>query len=173
MRVTKNSFYYVLPFLIFLLIFIFWQRSPANLESGQSVPTFNLPILYHSEKRFTNEDLKGKITLVNFWASWCSACIKEHPVLMWAKEKHNISILGIDYLDNEKTAKLMLKKIGNPYSTIAVDSEGILGNQWDVNMIPQTFLIDTHGKIIYRHIGILSQRELENKILPIIQQTQK
>ena len=168
MRVTKNSFYYLLPFLIFLLIFIFWQRSPMDFTSGRSLPTFNLPILYHSEKRLTNEDLKGKLTLVNFWASWCTACLKEHSVLMWAKEKHNIPIIGIDYLDNEDSAKLMLKKIGNPYTTVAVDSQGVLGELLDVTMIPQTFLIDTHGKIIYRHIGILSQREWENKIMPFI-----
>lgn len=167
MRLNKNSLYYLLPFLIFLLMYIFWQRSASS--AGRSMPTFNLPILYHSEKRLTNEDLKGKVALVNFWASWCSACIKEHSILMWIKENYHIPIFGIDFEDNPDSAKIMLKKFGNPYIVIAFDENGITRESFDIQMIPQTFLIDPHGKIIYRHIGTLDKEDWENKMLPLIE----
>ena len=176
MRVNKNSLYYLLPFLVFLLMFLFWQRSSTHFsstEAGRSMPTFNLPILYHSEKRLTNEDLKGKVVLVNFWASWCSACIKEHPVLMWIKEKDQIPLIGIDFEDNTEYAKNVLKKIGNPYTTIAIDENGVMSEIFGVDMIPQTFLLDAHGKILYRHLGILTQDEWKNKILPLLEQTRQ
>lgn len=178
MRVVQNSLYYLIPFLMILFMVIIWRGWHANqaLSSpmvGKWVPTINLPILYHSGKRLTNQDFKGKVILLNFWASWCPPCHAEHPVLMMIKENDHIPIYGINFGDNPDNAKTMLKKRGNPYTAVGVDEDTITANLFGVTVLPQTFLIDTHGVIRYRYQGILDKRAWENVLLPMVQKIEQ
>lgn len=174
MRFLQNSLYYVLPLLFLLLLFISWQGSSVHLLSysisNKPVPAFNLPTLYHAEKTLTNRDLNGKIVLVNFWASWCSVCPIEHPVLMMIKENYHVPIFGIAVQDNANSAKKVLFQNGNPYELVAVDNDGIMSSDFDVQTVPQTFLVDAHGIIRYRYRGPLSKEVWEQKFLPLIQE---
>ena len=172
MRALKNSLYYLIPLLIFLFLFIYGQKSSVHLlsssDSNESIPTFNLPTLYHPEKTLTNQDLNGKITLINFWASWCSVCRIEHPVLMMIKKNYRTPIFGIDVQDNPGFATKMLNHAGNPYETVGLDSNGVMASDFDVQTVPQTFLVDSHGVVRYRFKGPISKEVWEQKFLPII-----
>lgn len=175
MQLNKNSFCYILPFIILILLLSFcWrnvQSSPATVLpelTGKRVPPFNLPSVLYPGKRFTDKNLRGRIVILNIWASWCSACLAEHSTLMKIKEQYHIPIYGINFKDNIHDARASLKKNGNPYLDVGMDTNGDIATDFGIDGTPETFLIDPHGMIRYRHDGTLDDYTWEYVLLPLI-----
>jgi cytochrome c biogenesis protein CcmG/thiol:disulfide interchange protein DsbE len=140
---------------------------------GKRAPAFELPVLAQPDKRFVPADMKGKVWLLNVWASWCVSCREEHPLLVELSKKKVLPILGLDYKDKDADAKAWLARYGDPYDLSAVDLDGRIGIDYGVYGVPETYLIDAEGVIRYKQIGVLTPAALEQKILPLAKTLQK
>lgn len=123
---------------------------------GQEVPLIELETIFFEE--FENKDLadilkSNKIKIINFWASWCLPCEVEHPILMGLSKKSDFVIIGINYKDTEEGSARFLNEKGNPYDVILIDDEGILGIEMGLTGVPETFVVNQDGIIIYRIVG--------------------
>ncbi len=144
------------------------QQMPSALL-GKPAPQFALQPLYEGEPGFSTEDLTGDgVKLVNVWASWCVPCRAEHPVLE-ALAAQGVTIHGINYKDQGADARNFLNELGNPYALIGADTTGRTIIEWGSFGVPETFIIDANGMIRYRHIGPISERDIERVILPEIE----
>ena len=136
---------------------------------GKPTPAFNLPIVEDLQKTFNSEELKSQVSLVNIWASWCVSCRAEHEVLNYAAQKKGLKIYGINYKDELADARQWLNSRGNPYVKSAFDKDGLLGIDWGVYGVPETFIIDQQGMIRYKHTGPVSINDLNNIIIPCVE----
>lgn len=169
---------YLLPLGIFLglvVIFIYGlQHDPSHVPSpliDKPAPAFNLPTLHNAEKNISIENLKGKVTLINVWASWCAACRIEHPVFVEAvKKDNNLNLYGLNYKDTRPEALNWLNKLGDPYKESAFDETGSIGIDYGVYGVPETFVLDKSGIIRYKHIGPVDQQQLDTIILPLVKE---
>lgn len=141
--------------------------------TGQHVPAFSLPFISNPDKRMTPLTMRGKVSIINIWASWCSACKYEHPLLMRIKRDYGIPIYGILYKDDASNAIKYLSRRGNPYTSIGNDEDGDIGIDFGVYGTPETFVVSPKGEILYRQIGAMDQATWEKVIYPIIQQYEK
>jgi cytochrome c biogenesis protein CcmG/thiol:disulfide interchange protein DsbE len=164
----------LLPLAVFVLLVGFLavglKLDPREVPSpliGRTAPPFELPVLDQPEKRFVPADMRGKVWLLNVWASWCVSCRDEHPVLVDLSKKNVLPILGLNYKDQKDDAKRWLAQFGNPYQLSAVDADGRIGIDYGVYGVPETYLIDTEGVIRYKQIGPLTAAVLEQKVLPM------
>lgn len=151
----------------------YWIMMPMNsapplTEAKVVFPDFTLPSLFNSQQIISPSELKkGNITVINFFASWCGPCKIEHPLLM-ELTRQGVSILGINYQDSEKSAQRFLKEKGNPYKLTAWDKKGTMGMRWGIMSIPQTFVINKKGHILYHRSGRLHPENITNDILPLL-----
>ena len=164
----------LLPLVVFVLLVGFLavglNLNPREVPSpliGRTAPAFELPILDQPEKRFVPADMRGKVWLLNVWASWCVSCRDEHPVLIDLAKKGVLPILGLNYKDKGEEAKRWLAQFGNPYQLSAVDADGRIGIDYGVYGVPETYLIDAEGVIRFKQIGPLTPAVLEQKLLPM------
>ncbi len=134
---------------------------------GKSAPAFKLPILHLESASLEPEQLSGTPWLLNVWASWCVACRDEHQLLLDLASQ-GVVIVGLNYKDDPAQARQWLRNLGNPYLVTAVDNEGSAAIDWGVYGVPETFLIDPSGVIVFKHIGPLSAEVITEKILPLI-----
>lgn len=162
----------LVPFFAFIVLIVLFCRGlaldPRHLPSvqlGKPIPDFTLPGLMNAS--FSSTALKGKISLLNVWASWCMACADEQVVLMQLADK-GISIYGLNYKDNTQNAMQWLQEWGNPYQQIGEDNEGKIAMNLGVYGAPETFLIDQNGIIRYRHVGPLTMGIWEKEFEPLI-----
>ena len=123
---------------------------------GQEVPLIELETIFFEE--FENKDLadilkSNKIKIINFWASWCLPCEVEHPILMGLSKKSDLVIIGINYKDTEEGSARFLNEKGNPYDVVLIDDEGMLGIEMGLTGVPETFVVNQDGIIIYRIVG--------------------
>ena len=133
------------------------------------VPDFDLPPLYEGAPGLSTADLMVPgVKLVNIWASWCVPCRVEHPNITRLAES-GIPVHGLNYKDTEEGAKGFLDELGNPFTLIGTDSSGRAGIEWGVYGVPETFVIDGQGRIVYKHIGPIQGSDIENKILPAVE----
>jgi len=170
---------FLLPFAIFVVVVGFLavglRLNPRELPSplvGRPAPDFSLPQLHDQEKVFSSSDLKGKVWLLNFWASWCGGCKDEHPVLIHLAQSGEVPIYGMDYKDRREEALAWLREWGNPYPVIAVDESGRVGINYGVYGVPETYVIDKAGVIRYKQIGPLDADTVKGKILPLVRELQ-
>ena len=170
----------LLPLVVFVLLVGFLavglNLNPREVPSpliGRTAPAFELPILDQPEKRFVPADMRGKVWLLNVWASWCVSCRDEHPVLIDLAKKGVLPILGLNYKDKGEEAKRWLAQFGNPYQLSAVDADGRIGIDYGVYGVPETYLIDAEGVIRFKQIGPLTAAVLEQKVLPLAQALKK
>lgn len=170
---------YLLPVILFFILtsflFVGLYRDPTEVSSplvGKPVPQFSLPRLDNSEALFSEREFLGKVSLLNVWASWCVACLEEHPVLSELANRNAIIIYGLNYKDDVTKAHQYLVEHGNPYLANAVDAFGRVGIEWGVYGVPETFVVDKKGVIRYKHIGVVTQQDVEEKLLPLIGQLQ-
>lgn len=157
----------LLPALAFgLLAAIFLLRIDQSLDSGGNIsklpsaligkpaPTIALPPLDGlSLPGLDPATLKGKVTLVNVFASWCAPCRDEHPELIELAKRKDIQLIGLNYKDRDENARRFLGTLGNPYSAVGVDASGRAGVEWGVYGVPETFVIAPDGTIAYKHVG--------------------
>ena len=156
--------------------FFLWKGlsiNPKELPSaliGKPVPQFELPWLEKPGQALTQEALKGRVSLLNVWATWCPSCRTEHPFLMELAHRRNIPIYGVDYKDEAEAAKRWLSELGNPYVANIIDEEGSLGFDLGVYGAPETYIIDKKGIIRYRFAGPLTDAIWQRDLLPVFQQ---
>jgi len=170
---------FILPLLLFLglatAFFAGLDRDPHFVPSaliGKPVPEFALPALLDDRPGLTTADLKGGVTLVSVFASWCVPCRLEHPLLM-RLAKDGVEVDGIDYKDKTEDAQLWLTDLGDPYRRIGADVAGAVGIDWGVYGVPETFVIDRNGIIRFKQIGPLSADVIHDTIMPLVSQLSK
>lgn len=164
---------YLLPVLalagLAVLFAVGLRNDPREVPSpliGKPAPAFDLALLDGSA-RLSADSLRGQPLLVNFWASWCPPCLVEHPLLM-RLAREGVQIVGLDYKDDAAAARAWLTRHGNPYLTVATDPEGQAGLDWGVYGVPETFVLDAAGTIVYKHIGPLTDEAWRERIQPLL-----
>lgn len=172
-----------LPLLLFgalALVFLFrlFAGDPSKLPSaliGKPAPILALPAvegLKDGEKPipgFSGADLaSGQLTLVNVFASWCAPCHQEHPFLMDLAKDKRFRILGINQKDRPENAQRFLTRLGNPYAAVGADPDGRASIEWGVYGVPETFLVDGKGVILFKHVGPLTLESIRDKLEPAI-----
>ena len=131
-------------------------------------PEFALPGLDGGPGLARADLVGGGVKLVNIWASWCVPCRAEHPwIEALAEEGHTVH--GINYKDQPENAAGFLAELGNPYERIGVDASGRVGIDWGVYGVPETYVVDAQGNIVYRHVGPIQAGDLAKRILPAIE----
>jgi len=156
----------------FLLIYLLQQKDPNKPPSAllnENLPEIKLVNLFYEEQRLFNFDLKEKIILINFFASWCAPCKVEHPLFFAIKKKYpDLYLIGINHKDKKKDALKYLSEEGNPYDYVGLDIKGLVGLEFGVFGLPETFLVNSSGKIIYKYLGPLTKKVFQNEIKPLL-----
>ena len=156
----------------FLLIYLLQKKDPNKPPSAllnENLPEINLVNLFNEEEMLSNYNLKEKTILINFFASWCAPCKVEHPLFFDIKKKYpNLYLIGIDHKDKKEDALKYLSGEGNPYDYVGVDKKGSVGLDFGVFGLPETFLVNSSGKIIYKYLGPLTKKVFENEIKPLL-----
>ncbi len=148
---------------------------PGKVPSAlidKPVPEFALPPVQGFEDAggFASADLgQGEVALVNVFASWCGPCRVEHPLLMALAEAGTVPLYGINYKDTPADAERWLGRLGNPYRLMGADLDGRAAIEWGVYGVPETFVVDGAGRIRHRHIGVLSRHDIDETIVPLIE----
>ncbi|MFQ3789783.1 DsbE family thiol:disulfide interchange protein [Halomonas sp. A29] len=153
------------------LLFIGLGMNSRDLPSplvGKPAPPFMLEALEDAERVVTEQDFIGEVALVNVWATWCSTCRSEKPLLM-ELARGGIPIHAFNYRDEREAALRYLSVSDNPYRTIAYDPRGDAGIDWGVYATPETYVLDAEGVIRYKRIGPLSRQLLLDEVLPLIE----
>lgn len=166
---------FLLPLLGFAMLVVLLAvgltRDPREVPSplvGKPAPAFTLPQLHDPAKKFSAVDMKGRVWLLNVWASWCVSCREEHPLLVEFSKSSQVPIIGLDYKDKVADARQWLDKLGNPYTLTAVDTDGRVGIDYGVYGVPETYVIDQQGIIRMKHTGPITPESLSKKILPLV-----
>lgn len=165
----------LIPLIIFVALLailgIGLNLDPREIPSpfiGKPAPEFTLSQLKDSNKKFSPEDLKGKVWLLNVWASWCTTCREEHPLLVAFSKQKIVPLIGLNYKDKAPEALEWLNRMGDPYDLSVADVKGNVGIDYGVYGVPETFLIDQSGKIVLKHTGPITDAVMNEKILPLI-----
>lgn len=117
----------------------------------------------------TDEMLRdGEVKIVNFWASWCAPCRVEHPNLT-ALAAEGVPIYGVNYKDFDPNARAFLDELGDPYVAVGADPQGFYAIDWGVYGVPETFVVDGEGTIVFRLANPITERELENRLRPALE----
>jgi cytochrome c biogenesis protein CcmG/thiol:disulfide interchange protein DsbE len=163
---------YALPLVLFaglaLLLGSRLGTDPNTLPSarlGQPMPAFSLPSLTEPARTVTAADIKGQVSILNVWATWCISCQVEHPVLM-EMARQGIPIVGVNYKDAPEAAVKYLELHGNPFRVSVMDEKGNLGIDLGVYGAPETYLLDKDGSIRYRFVGVLDPQKWATVLKP-------
>ena len=169
-----------IPLVIFIVLVAFlWVglgRDPREVPSpliGKPAPAFRLAQLHETGKTLSKEDLKGKVWMLNVWASWCVSCRVEHPLLVQLAKAKVVPVYGLDYKDKPDDGRSWLAQHGDPYTASIVDQDGRVGIDYGVYGVPETFVIDKAGVVRYKQVGPLTADALQKKILPLVTELQK
>jgi len=147
------------------------KRDPREVPSpliDKPAPKFALARLDDAAKTVSLDDLKGKVFILNVWASWCVACREEHPILLDFAKKRVVPVYGLNYKDTRPDASAWLARFGNPYDASFFDEDGRVGLDFGVYGVPETFVVDSNGVIRMKHIGPITPEVLANKIEPLL-----
>jgi len=168
---------FLTPLALFIVMAVFLalglNLNPRDIPSpliNQPAPNFSLPVLSNVSQTLTKNDMQGEVWLLNVWASWCVSCRSEHPVFNQLARKKLVKIVGLNYKDEAADAKQWLAQLGNPYNVSMMDQEGRTGIDYGVYGVPETFVIDKKGIIRYKHTGPVSVRDVQEILVPLINQ---
>ena len=174
-RKSRKRLVFLLPVILFiaLAVALAWglTRDPGELPSvliGKSVPEFALPPVQGRTLGLSSDDLQGEVSLVNVFASWCTACRDEHPLFMRLSASGVVPIHGLNYRDRPEDAASWLDELGDPYTRTGADRNGRVGIDWGVYGVPETFVVGPDGSIAYKHVGPVTERALKETILPLV-----
>lgn len=172
---------FILPLVGFLLLVALLavglgldpHKVPSPLV-GRPAPAFSLPLLHDANESFSPEALRGKVWLLNVWASWCPSCLAEHPILAgYAKTPDAVPIVGLNWKDKREDGLRWLARFGDPYLLSVYDADGRVGINYGVYGAPETYLIDKQGVIRFKQIGPITTKVMEEKILPLVKELSK
>jgi cytochrome c biogenesis protein CcmG, thiol:disulfide interchange protein DsbE len=166
---------FALPLGIFVLLVILLgfglTQDPKRVPSpliDKAAPAFQLPVLSNQAEHFSPADMKGKVWLLNVWASWCVSCRAEHEIIKKLSRMKLVDIVGLNYKDEAVDGQRWLQQFGNPYTLSVADFDGRVGIDWGVYGVPETFLIGKDGVIKYKHIGPVTDQSLHDELIPRI-----
>jgi len=134
---------------------------------NKPVPSFALDPVKGRDKGLATADLQGHVSLVNIFASWCVPCRAEHPLIMDLAETGEFPIYGFNFKDDPDAAMNWLAELGDPYARTGADLDGRVAIEWGSYGVPETFIIDAEGRIAYRHVGPMTQTDIDETILPL------
>jgi len=164
-----------LPLVIFLLIGMAFAigltKDPRRMTSeliNKPFPSFSLTELYDENETLTEDIVKGQVSLINVFGSWCVACNVEHPVLMDIAGNQEVMLIGMDWRDERPKAKRWLAERGDPYGKIIFDNESVLAITLGVTGAPESFITDKAGQIRYKHIGVITPQIWRETLRPVI-----
>jgi cytochrome c biogenesis protein CcmG/thiol:disulfide interchange protein DsbE len=170
---------YLVPLGIFLVVVAFLYRGlsldPKLVPSplvGKPMPEFTLTRLQDPNATISDTDIKGKVALLNIWATWCVSCRAEHETLLELAKTGKVDIYGLNYKDDRAAAQQWLRQLGDPYVANAFDDSGRVGIDWGVYGAPETFIIDSQGIIRHKHVGPLTIDIINEEILPLVAELQ-
>ncbi len=168
---------FLVPLGVFVVLIIFLlvglTLNPREIPSpliGKPAPAFRLVQLHNQAMTITPEELRGKVWLLNVWASWCAPCRQEHPLLVELARQNVVAIVGLNYKDERDTSIAWLQELGNPYLVSAYDHDGNVGIDWGVYGVPETFVIDKTGIIRHKITGALTPTHIRDEIIPLIKE---
>ena len=157
---------------VFILVYLLSSKDPNKPPSAlldKNIPLFKSKSLYDKDQYLITKDLKNKKVLINFFASWCTPCKVEHPLFFELSNDYSeLYIVGFNHKDAELDAKNYLEEDGNPYNFVGIDNDGLIALEFGVFGLPETFLINKNGKIIYKHMGPLTKEIIKNDIEPLL-----
>ena len=173
-----NRIFVLTPLIVLLIICIFSlvyllsgkdPNKPPSALLNKDVPIFESSSLYNAKDIIKTKDIKNKKTLINFFASWCSPCKIEHPLFFEIRKKYpELYLLGFNHKDPTSDAKKYLEDDGNPYDFVGVDADGLIALEFGVFGLPETYLINEEGKIIFKFMGPITKDVLKNEIEPLL-----
>lgn len=165
----------VIPLAVFLALgaalYFGLGRDPTLVASplvGAPLPAFILPEVRAAERMFDSSELTGEPVLLNVWASWCAACLVEHPLFLAVAQRGDVPIYGLNYKDKRADAVRWLDRYGDPYQRSAHDPEGTVGFDLGVYGVPETLVIDAEGRIAHKHVGPLTPEDWTRDIEPLL-----
>ena len=138
---------------------------PAPSFAMDAVPELGVP-------GFDTAALKGQVSVVNVFASWCIPCRAEHPLLLALKDVAEVRLLGINQADAPENARAFLEELGNPYDAVGADRDRRVSIDWGVYGVPETFVVNAEGIITFKHVGPLDPQSFETELLPAIAKAQ-
>jgi cytochrome c biogenesis protein CcmG/thiol:disulfide interchange protein DsbE len=146
-------------------------KDPSKLNSvmiDQPLPAFELTDLYDENSVISNEEIAGKVVLINVFGSWCVACVQEHPMLVEISQRDEVFILGVDWRDTRVKGKAWLEHYGNPYDLTVFDAESLFAIDLGITGAPESFLVDKSGRIRYKHVGIITGKVWKDILAPMV-----
>jgi len=168
---------YLTPLAVFGVLVVFLciglYRDPHEVPSpliNKAAPTFRLPQLKEQSKTFSADEMRGKVWLLNVWASWCVSCREEHPLLIEYAKSGAVPIYGLNWKDKREDALAWLDELGDPYVLSAADLDGRVAIDYGVYGAPETYVIDQSGTIRFKQIGAVTEDVWSQKILPLVQE---
>ncbi len=174
---------FLLPLLTLALMagFFAWSllagRDPASIGSvmvGRPAPRLDLAALRPGEPPITDALLRsGKPVLVNFFASWCTPCLAEQPLLLRLKEREGAAIIGIAWKNKRDEALAWLGRLGDPFHAAGLDLDGKAGLDWGLSGVPETYAIDGQGIVRLHFRGPITERDLTESVLPFLRGQKK
>ncbi|MBW9257598.1 MAG: DsbE family thiol:disulfide interchange protein [Candidatus Thiodiazotropha sp. (ex. Lucinisca nassula)] len=166
---------YSVPLIVFGIIAVFLYKglgmNPREIPSpliGKSIPEFSLPSVESAQTMINDQNLKGKIYLLNVWATWCISCRAEHDTLVHLARSGKVEIVGLNWKDERVKAQAWLQQLGDPYTVNIFDQKGRTAIDLGVYGAPETFLVDADGIIHYKHAGPLTLGVFNETLLPMI-----
>lgn len=193
-----NRYYWILGAFaaLVVLLAVGLNLNPREVPSplvGKPAPDFKLAVLAKPEQTMSPQDMKGKVWLLNVWASWCVSCRQEHPVLVEFSRRGSVPVIGLNYkevrgdgaldirrIPPEQEVPLALKRArgwleehGDPYALTVMDIDGRVGIDYGVYGVPETYVIDKAGVIRMKHTGPITPDILSGKILPLVGELSK
>ncbi len=168
---------FLLPFAAFValvVLFAFGLNPSRDIHAlpspliGKPAPEFALTDVLDPTHTVSNAALKGQVYVLNVWATWCVACREEQEELLAISRQQVVPIIGLDYRDDHDKAKQWLEQLGNPYTAVPFDSDGRTAIDWGVYGAPETYLVDPHGRIIFKFISPMTEEVWEKEFLPRI-----
>lgn len=169
---------FAIPLVVFAALVVVFaialQRSPEksvvpSALIGKEAPAFTLPDLMTPGSMVNSADYKGRWLLINVWGTWCPECYTEHPLLVDIAREGKVTVLGLNYKDDDDAARRWLAELGNPYAAIAIDKQGDTAIDYGVYGAPESFLVNPQGIIVHKVVGAVTPQRWRDNLLPLIE----
>lgn len=141
----------------------------ASALIGKPAPAFVMPDLLQPGALVDSADYKGRWSLLNVWGTWCVECRAEHAQLLDIQRGGKVSVIGLNYKDDDDAARQWLQELGDPYAAVGIDKEGRVAIDYGVYGAPESFLINPQGIIVHKVVGVITPELWQTKLLPLVE----